>query len=629
MCESVGGDGRGETDGGNDARPFVCGGATREEMSTSSPPSQFSDIEEEEKKKHFAAQFLRRRDVLALRRVVAEVRSMMERCRLPSIDAAMIEKYIIANVERCQQEMTTGRRPEAARRKSHCLQKKGNSSVECAQTSSPDVLLSSSSSYNLRSPLKKDFCDAGGAVSRVFPAGVLMFAAHSRHAALYASAYQSSLNGAKEEKQEGSAMSAPQRGMQTSSHVVKSQEVHSFSSRDQHSHHSHKRQQQEPIEDATLVGGAGTAGVCPSLLYDASVADLMQVHFVLCRHEARTLAVLNAIGRREVVMSKLRSFLEAAAEELCVAASSDLGGEGDEVPSSRGRRWKDPVATQTVCARQGHHPPPPPFSEGDRLGARRRYYRRGVFYILQKLQRASVDVVDAVQAWRQLLTDNYPFVVEGRHYFLRMLQEMADLSKEPALRALFPSAKRRSPGAPTGAAGGNDLVPADEYSFPFPESLQFCPLFSNMPNLMDYRRPPEPMVADDTHHFLTDGDDAGDSGVRGLFATRQKTSSGIRRHRGRVFRKKLSKDVAYFFHVCDAEAILNAEISVQLQLLRRNFIACAEGRRPLILRGVGELFGSRHRTVRFGSRQRQREWYWSLHDMLSCLEEGTSMVYKD
>ncbi|ESL10553.1 hypothetical protein TRSC58_01713 [Trypanosoma rangeli SC58] len=408
-----------------------------------------------------------------------------------------------------------------------------------------------------------------------------------------------------------------------------------------------QRRRRPSAEPGVNANRSGAKGVRATRKHEAIVTDMMQLRWLLRRHVARTLDVLDVVDQRETIIFKLREFLAMAESDLCVKGASrhsdDDAAQRRSMRSGSLRPWvrqRQPwqrvqsltpfdLLSQQVCVF-----PRRPASSAvhgavgiSQVGAaviRRRYYRHGVLYFMWLLQQVSVELLRAIRRWRELLSGSFPFVVKGNNYLLQMALEMAELAQEPVLQRLFSSHARPHGGAPS-KTGHIDVGPEDAA---FPESLQYCPLLSNMPCVMEYTKPPT--LPTNGGVALVELGEGNPGNEKDWFPRPPQAprASEVRQKR-RLPGKGVSADVAYICRVRAAEAFLHREVTVQMQLLRRNFVLCARGRYPLLLCGVGELCGSRDATVRLHSRQRQHEWFCQLHDMLSCLEAGSPALCKE
>ncbi|EAO00102.1 hypothetical protein C3747_78g104 [Trypanosoma cruzi] len=578
----------------------------------------------------FTKRFLRLRAALAVQEIVKEVRTLMRSCCLPTIDVDVLEKYIISPLEH------GGRRGEKTSLLSTSLSgedavktcettpcnlyenitKKGSFSTDILETRSPCV-----TSVPTVKPACNHDDDSGvndAAVGPLFTP--VTGGTHSRHPVCHEAL----------SNHEKKRMLAEKR----------SKFGHCVSNRLNANSYKHVAKtflgsRPSPIgavdDVANSVRGMEAVG-----RNEAAVADIMQLRRLLLEHQAQTLAVLDAVEQRETIVSKLRDFLAMAASDLGTGAvSTEMDDESNgDTTQRRGSHMGLPRRRSLPGQLQPSVVPRRPVTFADdavavpsRIGAlvkKRRYYRRGVLYFMHQLQRISVVLLHAVRSWRKSLSGNYPFVVKGHNYLLRMALEMADFSKEPTLLLLFPSGtgpKRRM-------RVTKGSIEMDLENVFFPESLQYFPLLSNMPNLAEYRKPPAMTTSGSAAAFASSEKNLGREREWFLPLTRTACAGEVYR-RQKPFSKGVPADVAYLRCVRAAEVFLHREVCVQMKLLWRNFIACAEGRYPPLLRGVGELCGSRDKMVRLQSRRWQHKWYRQLNDMLSCLEMGSSALCRD
>ncbi|RNF09323.1 hypothetical protein TraAM80_02273 [Trypanosoma rangeli] len=595
------------------------------------------DLHEQNQQDAFTEKFLRRREALALQDLLGEVRGLMRSCRLPAIDADVIEKHIITPVERAvRQEAETPSRmspTEADTQETSApppsdscggLDKNGGSFEGIVPTPSQGM-----TSASTATPV----CKHVEAAVRTVAGGT-----HSRHPACHALLLQGAV-GRHREKQ--CLLKTRMEGAHASNHVKGLLARRAASPLEQ-------RGRRLSVEPGVNVNRSGARGVRATGKHEAVITDMMQLRWLLRRHVARTLDVLDIVDQRETIISKLREFLAMAESDLCVKRASrhsdDDAAQRRPFRSGSLRPWvrqRQPwqrlqsltpffdLPNQQACMF-----PRRPASSAvhgvvgiPQVGAaviRRRYYRHGVLYFMWLLQQVSVELLRAVRRWRELLSGSFPFVVKGNNYLLQISLEMAELAQEPVLQKLFSSHARPRKGAPT-KTGHADVDPEDAA---FPESLQYCPLLSDMPCVMEYTKPPT--LPTNGGVALVELGERNPGNEKDWFPRLPQAhhTTEVRQKR-RLHGKGVSADAAYICRVRAAETFLNREVTVQMQLLRRNFVLCAEGRYPLLLCGVGELCGSRDTTVRLHSRQRQREWFCQLHDMLSCLEAGSSALCKE
>ncbi|KEG10034.1 hypothetical protein DQ04_04271020 [Trypanosoma grayi] len=655
-------------------------------LAARSPPTAAE--QQQHRQNVFIEEFLRQRELSALRGIATEVRLQMERCCLPPFDVAAIEKYVVAVVERGRPKTTAASPPKegtettrtgskgttSSRAQKKSNHKRGGSSKSTSPVQSRPVTHGSAATPVDHA--EKTRCTAAAPASGVHTTPLdVPYVPHSRHAAWYASAYKQLVGAATDGNGSGGEC-------KTDGGCVP-----------HHSGRGSARSASKPSAEgctppANIAKDNTTtkSNVATTACHKAAVADIVQLRQVLAEHEAATLAVLAAAERREEIMSKLRSFLAMAAEDLGVGVSPSSGHGSRSTSSSSGsshgckaavagssrsasmRPWKTTRAVKGTSRRpKTHHfhrqkeapnSAPPRRSAALRqthgLAAERRYYKRGILYLLQRLQKVSVAVVMGVQAWRKRLSGSYPFVIHGRNYLLVMTQEMADLSQDPSMQALFQPQtiksrrEKTSESASTATGGKGPISVMDEPPEVLPECLQFYPLLTSMPHLMESNKPPTTVSAEDAPPFDFGESEAAEDEAAwaaattmgaNMMATTTTTAtattspsptlgSAMRRT---YFQKtrRLPIDTVYIRRLRDAEAVLQREVAVQMRLLRRNFLACMEGRYPLLLRGVGELCGSHDGTIRLASKQRQREWYWHLHDMMSCLAEGSTALRKE
>ncbi|EKF30516.1 hypothetical protein MOQ_005671 [Trypanosoma cruzi marinkellei] len=587
----------------------------------------------------FTERFLRLRAALAVQELVKEVRALMRSCCLPTIDVDVLEKYIISPLE-CGE--TTGEKTKSLSASlsgedagktcetTPCnlyekIKKKGNSSTDILESRLSHVTSLHTAKLGCN---HHDDCDVNdAAVGPLFTP--MKEGTYSRHPVGHEawSNHEKKRTLTEKRSKFGHCVSNRLNGNSSNTHAAKrflgirpsSMEAVDEGDND--------------VRDMEAIGGN-----------EAAVADIMQLRQLLLEHQAQTLAVLNAVDQRETIISKLRDFLAMAASDIGAGTvSTERDDKNNEnttqlCTSHMGLPRRQSLRGQPQPAVEPRRPVTFVDDDDDavvvvvpsRIGAlvkKRRHYRRGVLYFMYQLQQISVVLLHAVRNWRKSLSDNYPFVVKGHNYVLHMALEMVEFSKEPTLLLLFPSntGPRRRRRRMLATQGSMEMDLEDVF---FPESLQYFPLLSNMPNLAEYRKPPAMTTSGSAAAFVSNAKNL--ERERAWFRSSTRTACGAevdRTHKHST--KGVPADDAYIRCVRAAETFLHREVSVQMKFLWRNFIACAEGRYPPLLRGVGELCGSRDKMVRLQSQRWQHKWYRQLHDMLSCLEMGSSALCKD
>ncbi|KAG8342070.1 hypothetical protein TRVL_07101 [Trypanosoma vivax] len=408
---------------------------------------------------------------------------------------------------------------------------------------------------------------------------------------------------------------------------------------------------------ATTTSGGKTKNrgrvVSKALRYEAAVFGIIRLHHALTQHEALIMVVLAAVDKREMVLSKMHELLHIAKEDLRDMSKPQTGTAAQSARNVRANhKFIDVFVGDSSTSQSGPSAPERPATAMERghpprrmkfifehtaaWQARQRYYKLGVLYLLRLLQRVSVEVVEGVCTWRKELSGNYPFVVKGRNYLLLMLREMAELALDQTMCLLFGTgAGKNDTQAPPSTIrlveNGRGFVStrAGMESVLLPGCLQYHPLLSHMYQLAENSKPPvapaSANVAPFDFGFIEDnGEDAGlTERCEDQSHNNNDNNNDVDDMPGQRKTAAVPSGCLLGRRVYQAEKVLHSELRVQMELLRQQFILCAEGRYRLMLRPIEEL-----NVVHLKSKHRQKEWYWHLRDMLSCLEEGSSAVFK-